>query len=152
MAYTVHRHRIAANQVCKPKLGRMEKNAASFNRVFLVEDIQLIRESLAAALEEVAGAQVVATAETQVEAIDWLATHADGWTLAVIDLFLREGSGLCVVDWCQGRRPTQRVVVLTNYATAAVRERCLAMGADRVFDKSTELDAFLDFCKDANLP
>ena len=130
----------------------MEKNAASFNRVFLVEDIQLIRESLTAALEEVAGAKVVATAETQVEAIDWLAAHADGWTLAVIDLFLREGSGLGVVECCQGRRPTQRVVVLTNYATAAVRERCLAMGADRVFDKSTELDAFLDFCKDANLP
>tara|TARA_Y100001972_G_C7660621_1_gene333153 strand:- start:452 stop:634 length:183 start_codon:yes stop_codon:yes gene_type:complete len=43
---------------------------------------------------------------------------------------------------------TQKGGCATNYATADARQRCLAAGADAVFDKSTELDAFLAFCED----
>lgn len=38
------------------------------------------------------------------------------------------------------------MLVLTNNPTAEIRRRCLALGADGVFDKSTELDAFFDLC------
>jgi DNA-binding NarL/FixJ family response regulator len=38
------------------------------------------------------------------------------------------------------------VVVLTNYATADIRQRSLALGADAVFDKSNELDEFFAYC------
>jgi len=61
-------------------------------------------------------------------------------------MFLREGNGLAVVNWCNGREPHQRVVVLTNYAREDARRRCLDAGADRVFDKSIELDEFFEFC------
>ena len=39
-----------------------------------------------------------------------------------------------------------RCVVLTNYATPAIRAKCLALGADNVFDKSTEVDELLTYC------
>ena len=39
-----------------------------------------------------------------------------------------------------------RHVVLSNYATPAMRERCLALGADGVFDKSTEIDSLIAYC------
>jgi len=74
-----------------------------------------------------------------------LQAHKD-WSLAVIDLFIKEGSGLGILSALQGRRPTQRAVVLSNYATREMRHRCAALGADEVFDKSTELDLFLDYC------
>jgi DNA-binding NarL/FixJ family response regulator len=112
----------------------------------LVEDSNKIREVLIPSMEELGNLQVVAVAETSAEALLALALHASVWRVAVVDLFLREGSGLDVLRACANRHPCQRVVVLTNYATAEIRRRCLAMGADAVFDKSTELDDFFDLC------
>jgi len=114
--------------------------------VFLVEDIEVIRDSLIVALAEVAHATVIASAQDEVGAIEWLRDHPDAWQIAVVDLFLKRGSGLGVLKACHGRTARQRVVVLTNYATPAIRQRCLQAGADVVFDKSTELDAFLEYC------
>jgi two-component system OmpR family response regulator len=37
------------------------------------------------------------------------------------------------------------VVIFSNYATEEVRRRALDLGADAVFDKSTEVDGLLDF-------
>ena len=114
---------------------------------FLVEDNATIRENLIPALADLADAPVVGVAETEGEAVRWLHEHRDLWQLAVIDLFLREGSGLVVLrQACAKRQPHQRVVVLTNYTQPDIRARCLDMGADAVFDKSHELDAFLDYC------
>lgn len=115
--------------------------------VFLVEDNALIRDNLIVALEELVDMRVVAWAESETEAADWLREHPKGWQLAVIDLFLREGSGLGVLQACRLRDKRQRAVVLTNYADVDIRAQCLALGADAVFDKSTELDAFLEFCE-----
>jgi hypothetical protein len=36
--------------------------------------------------------------------------------------------------------------VLTNYATADIRRRCEVLGANRVFDKSHELEDLIDYC------
>ncbi|MDB5893876.1 MAG: hypothetical protein JWQ88_1407 [Rhodoferax sp.] len=90
--------------------------------------------------------RVVAVAETLDEATAALDLHGANWQVAVVDLFLRQGSGLDVLRACNQRLPHQRVIILTNYATAEIRHRCATMGADAVFDKSTELDAFFDFC------
>ena len=111
----------------------------------LVEDSETIRNNLIPALEELAGVQVLAAAETAQDAITALGRHAS-WELAIVDLFLAEGSGLTVLRACQERGPAQHVVVLTNYPTAEMRRRCLALGADAVFVKSTELDAFFGHC------
>ena len=117
--------------------------------VFLVEDNELIRENLTIALEEVAHACLVGCAAREDEAVAWLTAHPTGWDIAVIDLFLKQGSGLGVLHACVARSAHQRAVVLSNYATEDMRRRCLQGGADRVFDKSTELDAFLAYCGEA---
>ena len=41
------------------------------------------------------------------------------------------------------------MVVLSNHATSDVRWRCAQLGADAVFDKSTEIDALVDYCVQA---
>ena len=110
--------------------------------VFLVEDNEMIRNHLIPALFDLGSASVMATAESEQEAIGWLAGHKGKWDLAVVDFILREGTGLGVVKWCNGRESHQRVVVLSNYATATTRSSCRDAGADAVFDKSTELDEF----------
>jgi DNA-binding NarL/FixJ family response regulator len=46
-----------------------------------------------------------------------------------------------------GLPPTIKLVVLTNYASPDMRRKCLELGADRVFDKSDEIDALIQYCK-----
>lgn len=118
--------------------------------IYLVEDNDVLRSSLITLLKEAAQMHVSGSSSTEAEATDWLHAHGKGWRLAVVDLFLLQGSGLGVLTSCRGRAPWQKVVVLTNYATPDIRRRALALGADAVFDKAHELDQFLSYC--ASLP
>jgi DNA-binding NarL/FixJ family response regulator len=115
-------------------------------RTYIVEDNATIRENLIGTLEELASIEALGWAETEAEATTWMAAHEGRWDLAIIDLFLKQGSGLGVLEACRGRRPAQKVVVLSNYATEDMRKRCLQLGADAVFDKSNEIDALVDYC------
>ena len=117
--------------------------------IFLVEDNPIIRDNLIPTLEDLVDAKVLGSAESEAEASAWLDAHPHEWQVAVVDMFLRQGSGLGVLRRCQQRLPHQRVVVLSNYATNDIRQRSLALGADAVFDKSNELDAFFDYCRAA---
>ena len=114
-------------------------------RIYLVEDSPVIRQALTESLQELVGARVVASASTEEEACQWLAENPTAWDLAVVDLFLIQGSGLNVVKSCSNRALRQKIVVLTGYATPAMRQRCLATGADAVFDKATEIDEFTNY-------
>jgi DNA-binding NarL/FixJ family response regulator len=115
-------------------------------RTYIVEDNATIRENLIGALEELASVKALDWAETESQARNWLAHHDRAWDLAIVDLFLKQGSGLGVLEACRGRATGQRVVVLSNYATADMRKRCTQLGADAVFDKSNEIDALVEYC------
>lgn len=115
-------------------------------RTYIVEDNATIRENLIGTLEELAEVQAIGCAETEDEGKAWLTAHASQWDLAIVDLFLRQGSGLGVLAACRDRASEQKMVVLSNYATPDVRMRCAQLGVDAVFDKSNEIDALVDYC------
>ena len=115
-------------------------------KTFLVEDNATSRENLAVALEELTCVRVVGSAAGEDEAHDWLADGRHAWDMVVVDLFLKAGSGLRLAQRLCGRSPGRKVVVFSNYVNAAVRKRCARMGVDAVFDKSTEIDAMVDYC------
>jgi two-component system, OmpR family, response regulator len=121
-------------------------------RTYIVEDNATIRENLIGALEELASIESLGWAETESEARSWLARNVDRWELTIVDLFLKEGSGLGVLEACRGRSPRQRLVVLSNYATVDMRKRCVQLGADAVFDKSNEIDALVEYCIELSDP
>lgn len=115
-------------------------------QTYVVEDNLTIRENLIGTLEELTCSTVVGFAETESGARAWLLGHDGEWDLLVVDLFLKQGSGLGVLQACQARRPDQKVVVLSNYATPDIRRRCAEFGVDAVFDKSNEIEALVEFC------
>ena len=115
-------------------------------RAYIVEDSPTIRENLIETLQELALVEAVGIAETETEGKQWLAEHDGYWDLAIVDLFLKEGSGLNILEACRSRRPGQKMIVLSNHATRDVRWRCAQMGADAVFDKSTEIEDLVDYC------
>lgn len=115
-------------------------------KAYLVEDSPVITENLIAALQELAGVEVIGNTGSEFEARAWLTDVNNPWQLAIIDIFLREGSGLEVLAACRQRQPQQKMVVLSNYATPEIRVHCQNLGADAIFDKSTEIDGLVDFC------
>ncbi|MEO5672920.1 MAG: response regulator [Ramlibacter sp.] len=115
-------------------------------KAYIVEDSPTIRDNLIETLQELALVDSVGVAETEHEGKKWLAQNDEYWDVAIVDLFLKEGSGLNILEACRKRRPTQKVVILSNHATDDVRWRCAQLGADAVFDKSTEIDALVDYC------
>ena len=115
-------------------------------RTYIVEDNATIRENLIGTLEELASVEAVGFAETEEEGKTWLQERGSQWDLAIVDLFLRQGSGLGILAACRERKPHQKIVVLSNYATPDIRTRCQQLGVDAVFDKSNEIDALVEYC------
>jgi len=122
--------------------------ATSVLRAFIVEDSPVILLNLTAALEELqpTRVRVVGHAADEENAVRQLQELGSDVDLIIIDLFLKQGSGLGVLGaLARADLPARRIVV-TNYATPDIRLRCQAMGAHQVFDKSIDLDALLDYC------
>lgn len=115
-------------------------------KTYIVEDNATIRDNLMATLEELAGVDAVGTAEAENEGKAWLTENSASWDVAIVDLFLKQGSGLGVLEACRNRKAHQKVIVLSNYATTDIRKRCAQLGVDAVFDKSNEIDALIDYC------
>ena len=123
-----------------------ELPASAVLTCYLVEDSAIIRENLIATLEEMVMVRVIGYAETEQSAVEWIEGPAPDCKLMIIDIFLAFGSGLEVIRCAHRLRPATKLVVLTNYATAEIRQRCLQLGADKVFDKSAELEDLLAYC------
>jgi DNA-binding NarL/FixJ family response regulator len=115
-------------------------------RAYIVEDNAIILDNLIASLEEMAPVRVVGSASGEAIALRELDRLDQKVDLVIIDMFLKQGSGLGVLrHLAEGHLGAKRVV-LTNYATADMRERCGALGAHRVFDKSCDLDDLFAYC------
>ena len=115
-------------------------------QAYVIEDNATIRENLVGTLEELTCLKVAGTSATEDEAIEWLEENVDRWDLVIVDLFLKQGSGIHLAQRIQRRRASQKIVVFSNYINSSVRKRCAQLGVDAVFDKSTEIDALVDYC------
>lgn len=113
---------------------------------YLVEDNATIRETLVVTLDDLVGITVSGWASTEQEACHWLMQTGAQWDLAIVDLFLEQGSGQGVLEACRARRQPRKMIVLSNYVTPLTRMRCMSLGADAVFDKSTDIGALIDYC------
>ena len=118
-------------------------------RTFIVEDNPDAFATLSEYLAAAAGAENVGWATGERQARAFLERNPAAWDLAIVDLFLVEGTGLGVLEACRERPARRKVVVMSNYATAEMRSRCRQLGANAVFDKVTELAALVAFCKEA---
>ena len=115
-------------------------------KTYIVEDSPVIRDNLIATLEELVPVKVVGTAEDEATALAWLARPDHPFDLVIIDIFLKGGSGLGVLRHATGLKRDAKLVVLSNYATPDMRQKCIELGAHRVFDKSDEIDSLIQYC------
>ena len=90
---------------------------------YLVEDNKIVLDNLIEALQEIAAVEITGHSATQAEATQWLKAHNGDWHLAIVDLFLKEGSGLGVLAGCRNRKPHQKVQLLAVEQEAVQREK-----------------------------
>lgn len=140
----VHTQRASANLVTVTE----SMTAVIPIKVFIVEDSLVIRDSLIATLEELLPLKVVGVADDELGTLQWLLKPENECDLIIVDLFLRNGTGLGILRALHGKPKKYAVVVLSNFATIDTRQKCFGLGADRVFDKSNEIDGLIAYCKE----
>lgn len=121
-------------------------------RVYLVEDSALLRDRIIGSISEIDHVEVIGYADTEDDAVHEIRdAHPD---VAIIDIRLREGSGINVVLAINRMQFTTapKLVVLTNYSFEEYRDKCLAAGADFFFDKSDELHRVFELLEDLAAP
>ncbi|HEX4080410.1 MAG TPA: response regulator transcription factor [Rhizomicrobium sp.] len=97
------------------------------SKVFLVDDHPLLREGLAGLINRMPDFKVCGESETAAEALDGICrTKADA---AIVDLSLREGSGIELIKAIRTGSPGTAVLVLSMHDERRYAERCIRAGA-----------------------
>jgi len=95
--------------------------------VFVVDDHPLVRDSLAMLINQQEDMRVCGEAEDSAAALRGLAQAAPD--IAIVDLSLKEGSGLDLIKQLKLRAPALPVVVLSMHDEKLYAERCIRAGA-----------------------
>ncbi|RYY53135.1 MAG: response regulator [Comamonadaceae bacterium] len=117
--------------------------------VFLVEDLRQVEGALTDYLSSLGDFRVVATARTEAEANHWLQEHPGEWDALILDLVLDQGSGMNVISRARAQPGAGKIAVFSGYASEGIRQHCLALGADAVFDKA-DTQALAGWLRDVN--
>lgn len=96
-------------------------------RIFLVDDHPLVREWLGQLLSSEPGFEVIGQAEDSAPGL--AAMTANVPDIAIVDLSLRNGSGLDLIKELREKLPTVQVIVLSMHEELAHVERALRAGA-----------------------
>ena len=113
-------------------------------RVFLIEDSPDVRDLFVIYCHIPGEVEIVGHADTENESV--AAILASPVDVVVVDLNLREGNGLAVIEKIRKANLTPRpsIIVFTNQPYPEVRRRAMQLEADYFFDKSADFDAVRD--------
>lgn len=111
---------------------------ASRRPVFIVDDSPVVRDRLVTMISELPNVEVIGQADIAFEAIDSIRQLRP--SVVVLDISMPGGSGMYVLESIKKERPGPTVIMLTNFAHDQYRQKCLQLGADYFFDKTTEFE------------
>lgn len=111
-------------------------------KLLMVDDSGAIRTSLRSLLSRIPGVASIEEASTLAEALQ--SVRRDAPHLVILDLHLPDGLGTEVIGTLRQIAPDTQIAVLTLHADHSYRQKCLSLGADWFFDKSTEFENLLN--------
>ena len=114
-------------------------------KVLIVDDSAVVRVRLADLLLEVEGVESVAQAENGQQALELVKSLKPD--VAIVDVRMPRSSGIDLLEDVRKSKQTLKVIMLTNYPTPENREKCLSLGADYFFDKSSEIEEVVNALK-----
>lgn len=113
-----------------------EMQAKTATDVFIVDDSFPVRERLLSMFAEMEGVSVVGEAESPTFAIKGILKTKPRFV--VLDIHLRDGSGIEVLRGVESIAPETVFIVLTNYPSQQYRKAYMEAGASYFLDKTVE--------------
>lgn len=114
-------------------------------KILIVEDSEIIRESLQRAFSVLKGAEIIGFADNSMDAIDmYIELNPD---IMILDLMLKTGTGFEVLETIKNRPQSDIVIVFSNHKNSFIIKTCIDLGADFFLDKSNDFDKLTHICK-----
>ena len=134
-------NKLPTQSMPQPNNARVTEEVPGLLRVFLVEDSPHVRDLLLDFLNEPGEVEIVGYADTDTDSV--AAILADPVDVVIVDLRLREGSGMAVIEKLRHAnvQPQPKIIVFTNHPFPEIRARAMQIGADYFFDKSADYDS-----------
>jgi DNA-binding NarL/FixJ family response regulator len=117
-------------------------------RLFIADDSEILRLRLIDMLSEIEGIEIIGQAQNSldaIESIEELNPH-----VVILDIRMPRINGIEVLEAIKKDDESPTVIIFTNYPYPQYRKRCMDLGADFFFDKSTEFEKLVDTVKYLN--
>jgi DNA-binding NarL/FixJ family response regulator len=106
-------------------------------KILIADDSAILRERLANLLNDLDGIESIEQAEDTTTARELVQKMKPD--VAILDVRIPKGGGIDLLHDIRKRaHPSTTIIMLTNYAFAETRDKCIGGGANYFFDKSTE--------------
>ncbi len=106
--------------------------------MLIVEDSEIIQQRLMDRLAPFTGLEVIGLVQHATEAEEFIQTLKPD--VVILDIRLRSGNGIDVLERIKGDSVRPVVIVITNFSHPQYRKKCLEAGAQYFLDKSTEFE------------
>lgn len=117
-------------------------------RVFIADDSMLILERLKVMISDLSEIEIIGESRTGIGAMQ--AIIKKNPDVMILDIKMPGAGGIDVLKYIKNNNKNTKVIMLTNYPFPQYREKCMELGADYFFKKSTEFENVIDALKQLN--
>ena len=114
-------------------------------RLFIADDSEILRVRLIDMLSEIEGIEIIGQAQESLEAIESIQELNPH--VVILDIRMPRINGIKVLEAIKKDDQSPTVIIFTNCPYPQYRKRCIDLGADFFFDKSTEFEKLIDTVK-----
>jgi DNA-binding NarL/FixJ family response regulator len=114
-------------------------------RLFIADDSEILRVRLVDMLSEIEGIEIIGQAQNSLDAIESIQKLNPH--VVILDIQMPQVNGIKVLEAIKKDDESPTVIIFTNYPYPQYRKRCMDLGADFFFDKSTEFEKLVDTVK-----
>ncbi len=114
-------------------------------RLFIADDSEILRVRLVDMLSEIEGIEIIGQAQESLDAIESIQKLNPH--VVILDIRMPQVNGIKVLEAIKKDDQSPTVIIFTNYPYPQYRKRCMDLGADFFFDKSTEFEKVIEVLK-----
>ena len=107
-------------------------------KILIVDDSKILRTRLTRVISKTKGIEIVGEAKTESQALRSIIKLKPD--VVILDIRLKTGSGIKVLENITKRSIKTEVIVCTNYSYPQYRRRCEELGVKYFLEKATEFE------------
>jgi YesN/AraC family two-component response regulator len=107
-------------------------------KILVADDSKLIRDRIIGLIDTASTSQIVEQAADGLETLE--KSYSFKPDVIILDIRMPAKNGLQVLEDISKRETRPIILVFTNYNYPQYRKKCLSLGADRFFNKTTEFE------------